>query len=338
MPTLWGRASQLVLAFAAACAGSAAAQVNEETISFERDGLTFSGILRTPAAPGPWPLLVLYHAASGGSSDFGFYAHLKDELPRRGVATFVYDRRGTGGQPGDFETASFEDLADDGLAAVASLISHPHIDRSRIGAWGVSQGGWIAPLAALRSPDLAFAVSVSGPGVSPARQMAFTAEYHLREAGFSDDVVRTALDLRSRIDQYFRAPEQRAALQSLIDRHRSAEWFPLAFLPNGGNLPADVTRSKWHFEMDFDPTETLASLRKPLLFVFGAQDRWVPVEASMAAIRAAVPDETRVTFYVSERSGHLMSGAPESEDYMGEGPVEPEYVDFLISWIGRLPR
>ncbi len=311
--------------------------IEVENIEFTVGRHTMTGVLYLPRLDEPVPLLILYHAASGGSVDFPFYAHLRTTLPRAGIATFLYDRRGTNGQPGDFETASFEDLARDGIAAVRVLRNHSRIDRNRIGAWGISQGGWVAPVAARLSEDISFAISVSGPGVSPAEQMTFTAAYHLAEAGYGNSVIETVTDLRSRVDAYYRNPDATtmAEVSELIYAYRAEDWFPLTFLPNGGYLPAEVAKTKWYKEMDFDPIETLRELEDPFLGVFGAQDRWVPVQASVAAIRSAV-EQDLLTLYVSDESGHLMSGSAEGPEYSGENNVENEYIERMVRWIEGL--
>jgi len=48
-----------------------------------------------------------------------------------------------------------EDLANDAVAGVEFLKGHDWIDPNRIGIFGVSQGGWIAPLAASKSEYVA---------------------------------------------------------------------------------------------------------------------------------------------------------------------------------------
>jgi dienelactone hydrolase len=88
-----------------------------------------------------------------------------------GVTAFAYDKRGVGESGGDFRTVPFMDLCDDGLAAIAYLKSRDEIDPKRIGVWGLSQGGWLGPLAASRSADVSYVIAVSGPGVSPGEQM-----------------------------------------------------------------------------------------------------------------------------------------------------------------------
>ena len=89
-------------------------------------------------------------------------------LIRQGMTVLAYDKRGVGGSTGDWNTASFDDLAADVVAAFQYLKSRNDIDPAQIGLLGVSQAGWVMPLAAVRAKDLAFLISISGAGVSPA--------------------------------------------------------------------------------------------------------------------------------------------------------------------------
>src|ERR1700674_252315 len=151
-----------------------------DPVSFQDGRVTLVGTLYLPAGAGRHPAVVSFHAANGGTREFHAYRHLATALPSAGFAVLLFDRRGSGGSSGDFNAATFEDLAADGIAGVLFLKSRPEIDPARVGVWGVSQGGWLGPLAATMSPDVAFVVSVSGPGVSPARQMDYSAEYALK--------------------------------------------------------------------------------------------------------------------------------------------------------------
>jgi dienelactone hydrolase len=64
------------------------------------------------------------------------------------MAVLGYDKRGVGGSTGDWNTASFEDLAGDVVAAFEYLKTRSDIRRDQIGTLGWSQAGWIMPLAA----------------------------------------------------------------------------------------------------------------------------------------------------------------------------------------------
>jgi dienelactone hydrolase len=82
-------------------------------------------------------------------------------LVRAGMAALIYDKRGlgeSGGTPAQAAKWSlegiarcgdtFNKLAGDADAAVALLAVRPDIDGRRIGLVGISQAGWIMPLAA----------------------------------------------------------------------------------------------------------------------------------------------------------------------------------------------
>ena len=68
----------------------------------------------------------------------------------------------------------FDLLAQDALAGVEALARRDDIDPARIGIFGVSQAGWIAPLAASRSNQVAFVVLLSGPAVTVGEEIAYS--------------------------------------------------------------------------------------------------------------------------------------------------------------------
>jgi pimeloyl-ACP methyl ester carboxylesterase len=91
---------------------------------------------------------------------------------QRGFATLCFDKRGVGQSTGTFVFVGandsipvFGDLASDIAAGVAFLRTRPEIDPARIGIAGVSQAGWIVPLAAQASRP-AFMLLLVGPTVS----------------------------------------------------------------------------------------------------------------------------------------------------------------------------
>jgi hypothetical protein len=91
-------------------------------------------------------------------------------LARAGVVTVAFDKRTNGY---NFRDRDFGLLADDALRMVEYLRSRPDVDPLRVGIWGVSEGGWVVPIAAAKSPSVGFMVLVSSPNVSPLRQVAW---------------------------------------------------------------------------------------------------------------------------------------------------------------------
>src|SRR5579872_5664644 len=94
------------------------------------------------------------------------------------------------------------ELCDDGLAAIEYLKTRKEVDAKRIGVWGLSQGGWLGPLAASRSKDIAFVIAVSGPGVTPGEQMIYYYRRQLLAGGFSETDAADASSLRREVWHY----------------------------------------------------------------------------------------------------------------------------------------
>jgi uncharacterized protein len=128
-----------------------------------------------PREPGRHPAVVFVHGAGRGSR-----SALADQaayLARAGIVALVYDKRTVGYS---FVNRDFDLLAEDALAALRLLRERPEVDPARVGLWGVSEGGWVVPIAAARSPDVAFAVLVSAANVSPQSQAVWAFDDHLR--------------------------------------------------------------------------------------------------------------------------------------------------------------
>jgi uncharacterized protein len=303
-----------------------------EAVTFHNGSVTLAGTLYLPNQAARAPAMVEYHDASGPLRSFPAYQHLANRLPHIGVAVLLFDRRGSGESGGNFLTASFRDLASDGLEAVAYLKTRADIDPRRIGVWGLSQGGWIAPLAASLSPDVAFVVAVSASGVSPAAQMDFAAATALRASGQPASVVDRVLRIRSELNAYYRGQADARPVRLAVDSIRGESWFSQAFLPNSGNFPADPRQTKWYLEMDYDPLPVLARVHVPMAFFFAESDRWTPVDESITKTRQATGSNPNVFIARIAGADHRMqTGAPDSG-----GPTSADYVKNLEAWLRKV--
>jgi pimeloyl-ACP methyl ester carboxylesterase len=131
---------------------------------FESRGARLAGTLSLPSGDGPHPALVWVHG-SGPDTRSATAPYFTGLLDGR-FAVFAFDKRGAGESEGECCPLDFDLLADDVLAAVDALRSRDEIDDDAIGLLALSQGGWIAPLAASKSKDVKFVVVLSGSAVS----------------------------------------------------------------------------------------------------------------------------------------------------------------------------
>ncbi len=302
-----------------------------EEVLFANQTVRLAGTLYKPESDIAYPALVVLHGASGGTRQHPFYQHLVTHLPECGFAVLLFDRRGSGQSGGDFETASFDTLARDGSAAVDYLRSRDDIDKSRIGLYGVSQGGWIAPLVAGLRSDIAFLVIVSGCGVSPARQMDYGAAYHLRLKGFTADTIAQAISLRNQVNEYYRGRLPREVVAAELDRVQSEPWFQEVYTDSSQELPEDVTQDKWWQELDYDPLPIWKQIQTPTLFLFAEDDQWVPVAESMSELQRAAVHIKDVTLIQISGTDHLMY----KTHHQKAQTLSEEYIETLVTWLRK---
>jgi len=175
-----------------------------QEIQFTNGDAHLTGTVYLPESGDHLPAVVALHGASEPTRKAAFYRHLREGLPAMGVSVLVYDRRGTGASSGSLKNIDYGTLADDAMAGQRALGDLPRIDRKRIGFWGFSQGGWLALLAASRSTDTAFAISVSAPLVTPEQQMQFATTNLLNVRGYSQENVKQMLETRKAWTDYLK--------------------------------------------------------------------------------------------------------------------------------------
>lgn len=147
---------------------AATARFRTETVLVPARNETLKATIRSPLSPGRHPAMVFVQGS--GSGDGGEFTQQAEWLARAGIVTIAYDKRTIGYS---FRSRDFGLLADDALRMLRLLRERPDVDPARAGLWGVSEGGWVVPIAASRDPQAAFVVLVSSPNVSPMRQVAW---------------------------------------------------------------------------------------------------------------------------------------------------------------------
>jgi pimeloyl-ACP methyl ester carboxylesterase len=335
--------SLALLCCAAACAippseRSQRRIVHEESVHFSSGNLTLAGTLLVPGGTQRHPAVFLFHGSGPQGRDLSTARWFAEQ----GFAALTYDKRGVGESTGDFRAGPFMDLCDDGLAAVEYLKSRKEIDPRRIGVWGLSQGGWLGPLAASRSADISFVIAVSGPGVSPGEQMLVYYANELRDGGAPEADVREADALRRDVWTYLFTGRGYERARRELAEARGKRWFGEVNSQQDGlfgplQKPSELDRPgsailRFRREMSYDPLPALRRLRVPALFLFGADDRLIPVERSVAAIRGVLAQSSHMDFTIQvfDHDDHGMHDA--------SGATDPRYLDAMRNWLaGRVP-
>lgn len=187
-----------------------------EAVSFQNGEVTLAGTLTLPAGEGPFAAVLFITGSGPQDRDETIARHrpfllLADTLTRAGYATLRVDDRGVGGSSGDLSRATYDDLTGDVLAGVASLRAHPAIDRERIGLFGHSEGGYLAPLAAARSDDVAFVIMMAGPAVPGEAVLRLQNRLIFEQLGAPPAAVRAQLGYLRELIELLRAENYPAA-------------------------------------------------------------------------------------------------------------------------------
>lgn len=264
----------------------------EEAVTFHNGDVKLSGTLLLPLGKtAPLAAIVFAHGSAPETRLVNKDWALR--FVRRGIAALIYDKRGAGDSTGDWRAANLDDLAGDLLAGVRLLKARRDIDARRIAAAGHSQGGTIAPLAAVKSRDVSFVISSAPSAVNYAEQSVYHRANVMRESGFSEEDVKTASDLRVKLyvtgrmllDNDARADAERKKISAELEKYKDAPWLEAAALPP--NLDDDKPTRGGLELLFFEPLPVWEGLRVPSLFVWGDKDTVVPVEKGREIIEGA---------------------------------------------------
>jgi pimeloyl-ACP methyl ester carboxylesterase len=300
-------------------------------VPFRNGDVTLSASLFTPRQTRRHPAVIFLHG-SGPETRWGTSRYFADRLARSGVAALIYDKRGAGASEGDWRSATFEDLADDAIAAIHLLERRTDIDPKRIGLFGHSQGGLIAPLAAARAPGaVAFLVAASTYPDSVWQQDVYRVERSIRRQNFSDADVGHAMEVYRVFLDVARGIKPWAELENVSAPVRGERWYKYLGIPPRENWLWAYYRGTGNF-VALPSWETV---RVPVLLVYGERDQLVPVGESMQMIEGALKraGNTSYTAILLPRAAHNLTVMPEPGEPFGWWRVAPGFPELLTAWV-----
>ena len=282
-----------------------------DSVTFANGSVRLSGTLIAPRTAAKHPAIILVHGS--GATDREYMLPFAYFLVRHGVAILGYDKRGVGTSTGDWRSSSFEDLAGDVVAAFEYLKTRRDIDASQIGLLGVSQAGWVMPLAAARAPDMAFLISISGAGISAAETTIDHARNEMtvrRMAPEAVDGIVNLMKLQYRFAQTGDGWEAYTAERELLVKRfgRAPDNFPGS---QDDPYWGEVRRMYFH-----DPAPTLQRLRLPILSLFGELDNNIVATKNRDAWESALKSSGHrdYTLLILPKGNHILLEAAEGNN------------------------
>jgi pimeloyl-ACP methyl ester carboxylesterase len=247
----------------------------EEVKAFANDH-ELAATLLMPGGDKKHPVVIIVPGSQGMNRDDNTPYEEINTFISNGFGLLIYDKQGTGRSGGDWQKASYEQLAEDVLAFVKELKIRKDVDSSRIGAWGFSQGASIAPLAASLSNDISFVIMQSGGGITPAEAEINQQVARMQAQKFSDTAINEAIEFMQLQFKAVNSKEYWDSLQARIPSAKTKPWSRFAF----GMLPKDNWLWNWWKPIvDFNPAVSLEKIKIPVLVIFGSADPLVPKDS-----------------------------------------------------------
>ena len=223
-----------------------------------------------PGAGKP-PTIVLIHGADDETREMGF---LIPYFVSFGFNVVTYDQRGTGESTGNWQFTGPESKAEDVIAILQRIKSDPAVDLERIGVWGFSNGGWVAPIVATRFP-IAFMILKSAPSESIAENVLYEIGQALRQHDqFTSEQIAAALAFERTMLLALETDFNWNAAGEALDAANKQSWFPAMRIPAGMAAPPPPPMlAALRAALVYDPTGSLQLVHTPTFAVFGALDK-----------------------------------------------------------------
>lgn len=319
----------------------------ESDTRFESHGVMLAGrLMEAPGAGKDTPLVVYAHGSEGS----GWIDRARDpyQMVGRGVSVFVYDKRGSGLSEGEY-TQNFPRLADDLVAASREARRLAQGRHGRFGLLGVSQGGWIVPLAQARAKADFIGIGY-GLAVDIAEQDAAQVAREMRERGYGDDIVakaRGATDITARLVKsgYKDGLDDLSVFQQQFGKE---PWFVLI---KGGytgvllGMPVEELRNhgvpqfdKLGVDWSQDPVQVLRQVTVPQLWALAEEDHQAPPAVTVERLTALRGQGQAISIYLFPQTDHGMRSYAQAPDGTRKPTViTPGFYDLMADWVkGRV--
>lgn len=305
--------------------------------------IELAGTLSLPNGKASFPTIQLITSAGGQNrnqvvSGVPMFQIIAQHLVKNGFAVLRVDDRGVGNSTGGSIWAStIAEKAIDMEACINFLKTLPEIDAKRIGLIGHSEGAIVAPIVALKMPEIRFAVLLGSPGVSGEEIWNRQQNEEAKKRTKNEGVLKTVEAQRLRMIEFIKSGKNDDETFYQIG-HDS---FAAFGMPESEinreliNQNFGFYRQKWFsFFFANNPSQNLKKLQTPILLVAGSADEQISLEQNLnhlisALVEGGTQDFTAV---VLPKQNHFFLV---SEDVSNpEKPaLSPTLLEVVTNWV-----
>ncbi len=309
---------------------------SRQTVSFVSGIRTLKGDLYIPASKAPHPAVVFAHGSGASTRSVAFFTTYFLQL---GIAVLTFDKQGAGESTGDWETGSFDELADDVIAGIDFLKTQNTINPKKIGVMGNSQGGWIGAMVTAKSKDVAFLLVRVGAGENVMETMLHENRGSYLADGFKQKEVEEILKMDR---AYMHAAMHGKTWEqgdSVILSYNNNSWFKKIYPEPRVKSIRSEKGWKWlNHNLLYDSYDFLKKVKVPLLWIMAEKDWNVNSQKSYPRIIKALQIAGNKDYSVKiiPNSGHR--GLIAETGYYNEAiswQYAPGFWDTMQTWLRK---
>ena len=221
------------------------------------------------------------------------------------------------------------------------------IDPKRIGLIGHSEGGIIAPMAAVQTDDIAFIVLMAGTGLTGEEILYLQGALIARANGADEESIAKNREqqqelfsvLKQETDSLKAAQKMREILKRSFEEESKQEKEKITEANSTIDLQISQIMTRWfRFFLTYDPKTALKKVKCPVLAINGEKDLQVPPKENLTAIEEALKQGGNSNYLIKELPGlnHLFqtatTGSP-AEYGKIEETISPTALKVMGDWI-----
>lgn len=302
-----------------------------------------AGTLSLPNGTAPFPTILLITSAGGQNRDqivdgVPMFQIIAQHLVKKGLAVLRVDDRGIGNSTGGSVWASTTaEKAIDMEACINFLKTLPEIDSKKIGLVGHSEGAMVAPMVALKMPEISFIVLLASPGVSGEEIWNRQQNEEAKKRTNNQSVLNAVEAQRRKMIEFIKSGKNDDETFYQIGH----DYFAAFGMPENTinreliNQNFGFFRQPWFgFFFGYNPSENLKKLKIPTLLVAGSADEQVALEQNLSYLVSALVESGNKDFtaVVLPKQNHFFLV---SEDVSNpeKSALSPTLLEVLTNWI-----
>ncbi len=333
---------------------------SEDVVYFNKSkSIQYGATITSPGGSGPFPAIIFITGSGQQNRDEELFGHkpfavLADYLTSKGYVVMRVDDRGVGQTTGDVKNATSKDFASDVMVGLDYLKGLPQVAKTKLGLLGHSEGGMIAQIVSAQRSDVAFVVSLAGPGQRIDELMLDQAKAVMQSAGTSKKIIDDYNSLQKRLVPAIITATSDSTAKT-VAKKIIADWkqkmpgdsvLPLMQITDEKDVEdmTDLFRTPWYsYFLKYNPAPYIQKMKGKVLVLNGEKDIQVAAGPNLVGWKTSLAKSGVKTYDVTELKGlnHLFQHCTKctvAEYGELEETMAPEALEAISTWLEKNVR